>query len=55
MLVQEVAQAAPDYLQWMLTTDFPQDTIKDQECHAELWEIGHRWSGGRSGERVVPV
>ena len=28
MLVQEVAQAAPDYLQWMLTTDLPQDTIK---------------------------
>ncbi len=28
MLIQEVAQAAPDYLQWMLTIDLPQDTIK---------------------------
>jgi DNA polymerase-3 subunit epsilon len=27
-LIQEVAQAAPDYLQWMLTIDLPQDTIK---------------------------
>ena len=28
MLIQEVSQAAPDYLQWMLTTNLPQDTIK---------------------------
>jgi hypothetical protein len=28
MSIQGVAQAAPDYLQWMLTIDLPQDTIK---------------------------
>ena len=27
-LIQEVAQAAPDYLQWMLTIDLPQETIE---------------------------
>jgi len=28
MLIREVAQAAPDYLQWMLTIDLPKDTMK---------------------------